>query len=144
MTKRPSKPEEEIERILQNSNLEGRDRKFRIPGAKISKSGQTYSQDDFKYEGPNESMDSLQVSRSFTCDFGHYVDQKIRLVARCEVCDRLTCETVNCSLNCTNCGKALCRKHASLYADEEVYCRRCRPIKWLKIFFGVQRKEREK
>lgn len=141
MANQPLKPEEEIERILQEANLEGRDRKCRIPGKKASESGQAYIQDEFKYEGPNESMDSLQVSRSFTCDFGHYIDQKIRLVARCEVCGHLTCDTPDCSMSCINCGQALCRKHASVYADGDVYCHRCRPIKWLRIFFGLRRKE---
>jgi len=137
-------PEEEIQQILSDKNLEGRDRKFRIPGRKISESGQTHMYDEFRYEGPNESMDSLQVTRSFTCDFGHYIDQKVRLEARCEVCNRLTCDTPGCSLNCINCGRALCRSHASVYADGDVYCHWCRPIKWLRIFFCLRRKEYEK
>jgi len=144
MSKNKGNADEEIQRLLQGRNIEGHDRKHRIIGGKVSESHHIYDDHDIRSEGPNGSMDSLKLSCSYSCDFGHIVDQKIRLVGRCEVCGRLTCETAGCNFTCIHCGRALCRKHASVYSDDEVYCHRCRPIKWLKIFFCLRRKENNK
>jgi DNA-directed RNA polymerase subunit RPC12/RpoP len=61
-------------------------------------------------------------------------DQHTRLVAVCEVCGSHTCSAAGCSYTCARCSRALCRRHASVYANDEAYCSRCHPLallRWL-------------
>lgn len=68
-----------------------------------------------------------------TCDFGHLLDERNRLVSTASCCGALTCSVEGCSLNCVRCGRSLCRRHAAVYPDGEVYCSACKSYKWLKV-----------
>lgn len=80
-------------------------------------------------------------SRLCTCN--QLLTAKNTLKGRCQ---RPGCRAFTCAgcVRICRCGRVCCPRHATVYADQEVYCRRCRPLKWIKMFFdiGNERKER--
>ena len=71
------------------------------------------------------------------CSFGHLLDQKTRLVSRCEVCQKFTCSAPGCSFTCSRCGQALCRSHAKVHAGQAYCARWCNWMYWWREFWGL-------
>lgn len=83
------------------------------------------------------------VFSTYGCDCGRLLNQKNSMTGTCQRhgCTRFTCS--ECVRTCTRCGRTFCPGHASIYRDGEIYCTGCKPVKWLKLFFGIGY-EREK
>ena len=71
------------------------------------------------------------------CDCGRLLGQENPIFGTCQHrgCTGFTCS--ECARTCTRCGGTFCPVHATVYRDGEIFCHRCKPIKWLKLFFGV-------
>ena len=71
------------------------------------------------------------------CSFGHLLDQKTRLVSRCEICQKFTCSAPGCSFTCSRDGRALCRSHCRVHGNL-VFCRGwCDFVYWFRRFWGL-------
>jgi len=119
---------------------------MRVIEGKVDQDGAAFIQEQLNYIAPDMTVRSVDVISSRTCSFGHLQDQQTRLVASCEICQAYTCSAPGCSFSfsCCHCGRAVCKRHGHLYSDGEVYCSRCRPIKWLKMFFDIGKKEEKR
>jgi hypothetical protein len=113
---------------------------MRVIEGKADQDDAAFIQEQLSFIEPDMTVRQVDFISSRTCSFGHLQDQQTRLVAVCEMCGVYTCSTPGCSFTCIRCGRALCRKHAHVYADGEAYCSGCRFMKWLRIFFDVGRK----
>jgi len=82
---------------------------------------------------PDATVRVVDYVAARTCDFGHLLDEQNRLIATTDCCGALTCSAEGCSLNCIRCGRSLCRRHAAVFSDGEVYCPSCKSSKWLRI-----------
>lgn len=89
-----------------------------------------------------EDMTTRQVTfiSSRLCDCGKLVSQENTLIGTCQHsnCTSFTCK--ECARVCSNCGRMFCPHHVTLYRDGDIFCVRCRPIKWLRLFFDLPRK----
>ena len=109
----------------------------RLVEGKVDQDGAAFVQEVMNFVGPDLTVRQVDVISSRTCSSGHLQDQHTKLTGVCEVCGAITCSVVGCGYTCTRCGKALCRRHAYPYGENEVYCPRCRPWKWLRLFLGL-------
>jgi hypothetical protein len=116
---------------------------LRVLEGKASQDGVAFVQERMDFMEPDLTVRSVDLVVSRTCDSGHLQDQHTHLAAVCEQCGAITCSTPGCSLNCVRCARALCRRHAHVYADGDVYCRACRPLKWLRLFFDLDDRKKE-
>lgn len=111
-----------------------------ILDGKISDDNREYSVDKVTGMDPDGVLLSIKNVSRKTCDFGHLQDQKVRFLSKCEKCGKVTCVTEGCGFTCQRCGRALCRRHVSVYSDGQAYCSACRWYKHLMIFFGIVKK----
>ena len=108
-----------------------------ILDGKVSDDGREYTVDKVTGMGPDGVMVTVRNVSHKTCDFGHFQDQKVRFLAKCEKCGKVTCATEGCGFTCRRCGRAFCRRHVSVYSDGQAYCSSCRWSKHLRILYGV-------
>ena len=132
----PDMSREEIEALADKSTGQTRRSAIRILEGKASEDNVTQSQHQYNFIDENLTVRSIDYVGTRTCDFGHVLGQgqQAQITARCEVCGKLTCSMSmdsgpRCSFNCLHCGKALCRPHAHIYVDGQVYCSNCRYYK---------------
>ena len=107
---------------------------MRVIEGKVSQDNAAFVQEQLNFVEPDLTVRSVDFVSSRTCDFGHLLDQQTRLVAVCERCGLHTCSAPGCGFTCTRCGIALCRRHASVYAEGEAYCTTCHLlalVRWL-------------
>lgn len=71
------------------------------------------------------------------CSFGHLLDQKTRLVSRCEICQKFTCSAPGCSFTCSRDGRALCRSHCRIHGNLVFCAGWCNFIYWFRRFWGL-------
>lgn len=125
---------DELLELLKRCNPRTRKTVMRVIEGKASRDNAAFIQEQLSFMEPDMTVRSVDFISSRTCDFGHLQDQQTRVVAVCEVCGAHTCSTSGCSFTCARCGRALCRRHASVYGDNEAYCSSCRPVallRWL-------------
>jgi len=84
------------------------------------------------------------VYYSRLCNCGGLIGQKNPLQGQCQHrgCAVFLCS--QCLRRCCRCGRTVCARHSTQYQDGQIYCSRCRPIKWLRLFFDIGAKENEK
>ena len=111
-----------------------------ILDGKVSDDGREYTVDRVIGMGPDGVMVTVRNVSHKTCDFGHFQGQKVRFLAKCEKCGRVTCATEGCGFTRQRCGRAFCRRHVSVYSDGQAYCSSCRWSKHLRILYGVVKK----
>lgn len=107
---------------------------------KVSQDNIEYSVDDVSYVDDDSATRSVRIISHRTCDFGHLQDQKVKLLALCERCGKITCSTEGCGFTCVRCGRAFCRHHVSVYSDGQAYCSDCRWFKRLMVAFNLAKK----
>jgi hypothetical protein len=120
--------------LLSKCNPRTRKTTIRAIEGKVSQDNAAFVQEQLSFVEPDMTVRSVDFISSRTCSFGHLQDQHTHLVAVCEVCGSHTCSTAGCSYTCARCSRALCRRHASVYANDEAYCSRCHPLvllRWL-------------
>lgn len=92
----------------------------------------------------DEDMTTRRVTllASRLCDCGKLISQKNPLLGKCDLCHkRYVC--ASCSRVCCRCSRTVCRADSTKYKDGSVYCKSCRPVKWIKMFFDIdERQER--
>jgi hypothetical protein len=66
------------------------------------------------------------------------LDQNCHAVSTCYRCGAVLCSMPGCSATCSACGQACCTKDRRTYADGEVYCTRCIPIRWWRLWWGIK------
>ena len=93
---------------------------------KVEQDAAAFIQEEVTFIDTDMTVRQASHISSRTCSFGHLTDQQVRLVGKCERCGSITCSTPGCSLTCSRCGKALCRRHAHVYGPGEAYCSSCR------------------
>ena len=107
----------------------------RVVEGKVSQDNAAFVQEQLSFIEQDMTVRSVDFISSRTCDAGHMLDQHTRLVAVCEVCGAHTCSTAGCGYTCARCGRAICRRDASMiYANDEAYCSTCHPLvllRWL-------------
>lgn len=94
-------------------------------------------QDVFNLVDENSTPRSIKLLGTRTCDFGHVLDQKVRSVSKCERCGLLTCSSKGCSFTCIRCGRALCRRDASIHKGQAYCSGWCSLTYWWRKFWGV-------
>jgi len=125
---------DELLELLKQCNPRTRKTVMRVIEGKVSRDKAAFIQEQLSFMEPDMTVRSVDVIATKTCDAGHLLDQHVRLIAVCEVCGLHTCSTPGCSFTCARCGRALCRRHASVYGDNEAYCSTCQPVallRWL-------------
>lgn len=125
---------DELLELLKRCNPRTRKTVMRVIEGKVAQDKAAFIQEQLNFMEPDATVRSVDFISSRTCDFGHLQDQHTRLVAVCEICGVHTCSTAGCSYTCARCGRALCRRHASVYEDGEAYCSGCHPLvllRWL-------------
>ena len=111
---------------------------IRAVEGRVSSDGVAFIKEHMEFVEPDMvTTRTVDFVSARTCEFGHLLDEKNRLVSTSSCCGAMTCSVEGCSLNCIRCGASLCRRHASVYADGEVYCASCKSYKWLKVGLRV-------
>lgn len=125
---------------LGRSNPRTRRTTVRHIEGRASQDGALYVQEELNFVDPDLTVRSVNYIGTRTCDFGHLQDQQTRLVAVAECCGAITCSAAGCSWTCTSCSRSICRPHAKVYDNGEVYCPRCRPLAFLRrLIIGKRR-----
>ena len=135
---------EEILRQFEQSNpRQQTDRIYAVEG-KVSEDNVGSTSLQLTYLQPDLTTRSVFINSARTCDCGKLVSQKNLVAGACQHggCNHFTCS--ECMRVCCRCGRVFCPEHSSVYAGEEIYCHRCRPIKWLKAFFDIGNERKEK
>jgi len=137
------KTRDELLELLAKCNPRTRKTVMRVVEGKASQDNAAFIQEQLSFieqDANGMTVRSVDFISSRTCDFGHLQDQHTRLVAVCEICGTHTCSTAGCNYTCARCGRALCRRHASVYGDGEAYCPKCHPLALLRwLVFGKRR-----
>jgi len=131
---------EELLDLFARSNPRTRKTTTRVVEGKVSEDGTIYVQEELNFVDPSLTVRSVNLVGSRFCDSDHVLDQTTRLVARCRMCNSLTCSAPGCSHTCSRCNAPVCARHVHLYGEGEAYCSRCRPwvlARWL--FLGKRR-----
>ncbi len=115
-----------------------------VVGDRVSRDHVNYVKEELQFMAPDMTPREVTLVVSTMCDCGKLLSQKNVLQGRCQHpgCTRYVCS--DCSRVCRRCERTVCSQHSKLYGDGEIYCNRCRPLKWLKLFFDVGGKEKEK
>jgi hypothetical protein len=135
---------EEIFRRFEQSNpRQQTDRIYNIEG-KVSEDNIGSTNVQLSFLQPDLTTRSVVIASARTCDCGKLVSQKNSIAGICQHrgCTNFTCS--ECVRVCCRCGRVCCPGHASVYGGVEIYCHRCRPLKWIKIFFDVGNDRKEK
>ena len=134
---------EEIFRQFERSNPRQQTDKIYTVEGKVSEDNIGFTNVQLSFLQPDFTTRSVVVTTSRTCDCGRLISQKNSLVGTCQKkgCNHFTCS--ECTRTC-RCGKTFCPKHATIYRDGEIYCSRCKPFKWLRIFFSIANGKKEK
>ena len=125
---------EEFLDLLARSNPRTRKTTTRIVEGKASEDGAAFVQEELNCVDPSMTVRSVNLMATRFCDADHVLDQTTRLVARCRICNALTCSAPGCSFTCARCHAPVCAAHASVYGEGEAYCPRCHPralLRWL-------------
>jgi hypothetical protein len=99
-----------------------------------------YIKEQLSFLEPDFTMRQVTFVSSRVCDCGTLISQENALAGVCQHpgCTKFVC--IRCRRVCWRCNKTYCSEHASVYKDGETSCRRCRPIKWLRMFFDLGKK----
>jgi hypothetical protein len=111
--------------LLRRSNPRSRRTVVRVIEGKADQDGAAFVQEQLSMVEADLTVRQVDFISSRTCSCGHLQDQQTRLTAVCEPCGAVTCSTPGCSFTCSRCGKALCRRHAHVSGEDEVYCSGC-------------------
>lgn len=111
-----------------------------ILDGKVSGDNKEYIVDKVSYVDENGVTWAIKNTSHKMCDFGHLQSQKVGLLSKCEKCGKVTCTTKGCGYTCQWCGHAFCRRHVSVYSDEQAYCSNCKWHKHLMILFEIIKK----
>jgi len=130
----------EITELVEKSSGVRHELFLRLIEGKVSQDNVGTIEDVFNLVDENLTPRSIKLLSTRTCDFGHLLDQKVRLVNKCERCGLLTCSSKGCSYTCQRCGRAFCRRHVSVYSDGQAYCSNCKWHKRLMILFEIIKK----
>jgi len=122
----PERTRRDFLNLLAASNPRTRKTTTRIIEGKVSEDDVAFVQEEMSFVQPDATVRSVNLIVSRRCDQGHLQDQQTRLVAVCEICGACTCSTPGCGFTCARCGIAICRRHASVWGQNEAYCPRCR------------------
>ena len=106
-----------------------------IEGKVSENDATTFIREKLSFMEADMTPRELTLVSSRLCDCGALLGDKNRLVGKAECCGVFTCEM--CRIQCMHCGKIICRRHGITYSDGEVYCWRCKPIKWGKILLDI-------
>jgi len=134
------KTRDELLELLKKSNPRTRSTTIQAVEGRASEDKVGYIKEQLSFV--EEDMTTRQVTfiSSRLCDCGKLVSQENVLIGACQHpnCTSFTCK--ECSRVCSYCHRNFCTRHVILYRDGEIFCVRCRPIKWLRLFFDLPRK----
>lgn len=139
----PENTREELLELLKRCNPKQRSTIIQAIEGRASEDKVGYIKEQMSFIEPDMTTREVTFLSARVCDCGKLVSQKNPLTGVCQHlgCDKFTC--TECARVC-RCGKTFCPCHAAVYRDGEIYCRRCRPIKWLKVVFDIGNERRKK
>lgn len=110
---------------------------------RASADGVAYTKEELSFLEPDLTTRKVTLFAAKQCDCGLIISAKNTLKGICQHprCRRYCCS--DCALVC-RCGRVFGPCHATQYKDGDVYCYRCRPVKWLKLFFDIHNLESQK
>jgi hypothetical protein len=123
---------EEFLDLLARSNPRTRKTTTRIIEGRASEDNTAFVQEELNFVDPSMTVRSVNLIATRFCDSDHVLDQTTRLVARCRICNALTCSAPGCSFTCARCRAPVCAAHIRVYDEKEAYCSRCMPLAWLR------------
>lgn len=139
----PERTRQDFLDLLARSNPRTGQTTIRLIEGNVSEDNVAFVQEQLNLVEPDATVRAVNLIVSKHCDQNHLIDQQTRLVATCGVCAALTCSTPGCSFSCGRCGMALCRRHASVWGQNEAYCPRCRLFAWLRRLVVGDEQRRE-
>jgi hypothetical protein len=131
------KTREELLELLKQCNPRQRSTIIQVIEGRASEDNVGYIKEELAFLEPDMTTRRVTFMSARQCDCGKVVSAKNPLTGVCQHpgCKKFTCS--ECSRICVRCNRTCCSDHSSIYPDGEVYCRRCRFLKWLKIFFDI-------
>jgi len=128
------------------SKCSARNRKTTIGavGGRASADNVNYIKEEIQVIAPDMTPREITLVESRVCSCGKLLTAQNPISGICQHpgCANFTC--AQCVKVCSRCGLTFCPHHVSVYGNGngEVYCRRCRPLKWAKLFFDIGGKEK--
>jgi len=110
---------------------------LRVVDGKVDQDHAMYIQEELDFVDSDMTVRSISHVSARTCSFGHLQDPKTRLVGLCETCGKFTCSAQGCSFTCVRCGRALCRRHASVHKGQAYCYGWCNLMFWWRKFWGL-------
>jgi len=100
-----------------------------------------YIKEELSFLEPDLTTRRVTFISTRVCDCGKLVSQENALAGACQFpgCTNFTCK--ECARVCSRCRRMFCPGHYSSYVDGDIFCARCKPIKWLLLFFDLGKKE---
>ena len=127
---------EEFLRLLAQCDPKTRKTTMGGGGGRVSADRVSYIKEELSFIEQDGTTREVTFIESGVCDCGKLVTAKNPLKGTCQHpgCNNATCS--ECARTC-RCGRNFCPHHATIYRDGSIYCDRCKPIKWLRLFFGI-------
>lgn len=107
-------------------------------GGRASRDRVHFVKEELAFVQADNTVREVTFVESGLCDCGKMITLKNPLKGTCQNpgCQRCVC--AECFRVCSRCGRTYCVRHSTVYRDGSIYCNRCRPVKWLKLFFGIE------
>lgn len=131
--------------MLARCNAKTRKTTVATIGEAVSSNKVSYIKEEATCLEPDMTTRQVTLMETARCDCGRILSSKDNpLEGKCQHpgCLRYVCKS--CAGICSRCGKTVCHLHYKRYSDGEVYCKKCRPVKWLKVWFDIEKKDGEK
>ena len=127
---------EDCLRLLRQSNPRQRSTTINSIEGYVEEDEIGFVREEMSFIEQDLTVRRITHNSSRLCSCNQLITAKNPLTGRCQHpgCRAFTC--AGCVRVC-RCGRVCCPRHATVYADQEIYCRRCRPLKWLKMFFDI-------
>ena len=127
--------------LLSRSNPRTRSTTMQAVEGRASEDGLQFVKEEMSFLAPDLTTRKVVFVSSRVCDCGRLISQENALAGACQSpgCANFTCK--ECSRVCSRCGRMFCPDHCTVYGDGEVFCTRCKPIKWLRLFFDLGKME---
>jgi len=136
-----TKSRKELLDIVAKSEPKTRTTSMRVIEGKADENRATYIHEHVDFVDSDMTVRSVDFTSSRTCSFGHLQDQKkVHLFSVCDECHSRTCTAEGCSFTCVRCGRAVCRNCASLHANKDAYCPKCKWYGYLMIALDIAKR----
>ena len=132
---------DELLELLKKCNPRTRSTTMQAVEGRASEDKVGYVKEELSFMEPDFTTRRVTFISSRICDCGKLVSQDNALAGVCQYhgCTRFTCK--ECTRVCSRCGRMFCPDHGTVYRDGDIFCTRCRPIKWLRLFFDLGKKK---